>query len=96
MAEKSLIERVLASIERFRELLGSEEPFEEVFITYDPMEAEMLKDVLESGGIKVVLRSAKVTPFPVNVGNTGEIKVLVPKAESGAARKVIESMQELP
>ncbi|MGD2079647.1 MAG: DUF2007 domain-containing protein [Nitrospirota bacterium] len=90
---KPLAQRIRESIERFRELLGSEEPFEEVLVTYDPVEAEMVKDVLESGGIEVVLRSAKVSPFPVNVGKTGEIKVLVPRAEAETARAVIDSFR---
>lgn len=95
MAQESIIGRIRAWLERFSELLASEEPFEEVFVTYDPIEAEMLKDVLESGGMKVVLRSAKVTPYPVNVGKMGEIKVLVPRKESEAARKVVESLHKL-
>lgn len=93
MVEKPLIQRIMDSIGRLRELLSSEEPFEVVFVTYDPVEAEMVKDVLESGDIDVVLRSAKVTPFPVNVGKSGEIKILVPRAEAEAARTVIESFR---
>ena len=47
----------------------------EVFITYDSIEAEMIKDLLESGGIPVILRSSKVAPYPVNIGRMGEIKI---------------------
>jgi len=36
----------------------------EMLITYDPLEAEMIKDLLESGGIPVVLRSSKVSHIP--------------------------------
>ena len=88
---QSLKERIMAWLERFMELLSREGDFEVVLVTYDPIEAEILKDVLESGDIQVVLRSAKVTPFPVNVGKVGEIQLLVPKADSEAARKVINS-----
>jgi len=49
----------------------------ELRIIFDPLEAEMIKDLLESGGIPVVLRSSKVSPYPVNVGKMGEIKMLV-------------------
>ncbi len=48
-----------------------------VFVTYDSIEAEIIKGLLESGGVSVVLRSSKVNPFPVNVGKIGEIKILV-------------------
>jgi hypothetical protein len=83
--------RIREWFEKFLELTSREGDFEEVFVTYDPVEAEMLKDVLEGGGIDVVLRSAKVTPFPVNVGKTGEIQLLVPKQDAAEARKLIES-----
>ena len=62
----------------------------EVFVTYDNIEAEIIKDLLESGGIPVVLRSSKVTPYPVNIGKMGEIKVLVRKEDKEAAYKVIQ------
>ena len=62
-----------------------------VLITYDPIEAEIVKDLLESGGIPVVLRSSKVSPYPVNIGKIGEIKILVRKEDSEAAEAVIAS-----
>lgn len=65
------------------------EAWVEVLITYDPLEAEMIKDVLESGGISVVVRSSKVSPYPVNIGKMGEIKILVRKEDKEAAEEVI-------
>jgi hypothetical protein len=67
-----------------------DEEWTEVLVTYDSIEAEIIKDLLESGGIPVVLRSSKVTPYPVNVGKIGEIKILVRKEDKEAAEKVIE------
>lgn len=61
----------------------------QLLITYDPLEAEMIKDVLESGGIPVVLRSSKVSPYPVNIGKIGEIKILVKKEDQEAAEEVL-------
>ncbi|GBE36294.1 hypothetical protein BMS3Bbin07_00440 [bacterium BMS3Bbin07] len=58
-------------------------------ITYDPLEAEMIKDLLESGGISVVLRSAKVSPYPVNVGGMGEVTILVKEEDQEAAEKAL-------
>ena len=66
----------------------------EVFVTYGNLEAEIIKDLLESGGIPVVLRSAKVTPYPVNVGKMGEIKVLVKKEDKDMAEEVIRGSSE--
>lgn len=61
----------------------------EVFLTSDPLEARMIKDLLESGGIQVVVRSSKVSPYPVNIGKMGEIRILVRKEDEEAAEKVI-------
>jgi len=58
-------------------------------ITYDPLEAEMIRDLLESGGIPVVLRSAKVSPYPVNVGRMGEVAILVKEEDLEAAEKAV-------
>lgn len=61
----------------------------ELTMTYDGIEAEMLKDLLESGGIPVILRSAKVSPYPVNIGRMGEIKLLVREEDIGTAEAAI-------
>lgn len=62
----------------------------EIFVTYDHLEAEIIKDLLESGGIPVVLRSSKVSPYPVNIGKMGEIKILVRKEDEDTAKEVIK------
>ena len=61
----------------------------EVFITYDSIEAEMIKDLLQSGGMPVVVRSSKVAPYPVNIGKMGEIRILVRVEDQEAAKQVI-------
>lgn len=68
----------------------------EMLITYDPLEAEMIKDLLESGGIPVVLRSSKVSPYPVNIGKIGEIKILVKKEDKETAEEVIKGGEDIP
>ena len=62
----------------------------EVFVTYDSIEADMIKDLLESGGIQVVMKSSKVSPYPVNIGRMGEVKILVRKVDVDAAEEVIK------
>lgn len=74
--------------------MTTDEGWIEVFITCDSLEAEMIKDLLESGGIPVVLRSSKVSPYPVNMGRMGEIKILVPDENEEAARNVIKGEGE--
>ena len=66
------------------------EEWVEVLVTSDPLEADMVKDLLESGGIPVALRSSKVSPFPVNIGKIGEIRLLVPQSCKALSEKVIK------
>lgn len=66
-----------------------------VLVTNDSLEAEMIKDLLESGGITVVLKSSKVTPYPVSIGKMGEIKVMVKKEDKETAEKVIKGEEEI-
>ena len=61
----------------------------EVFTTTDDIEAEIIKALLESGRIRVKIKSLKVTPYPVNVGKMGEIHILVRKIDEDMAREVI-------
>jgi hypothetical protein len=65
-----------------------------VLVTNDSLEAEMIKDLLESGEIPVVLRSSKVSPYPVSVGKMGEIKILVRKEDKETAEKLIRGEEE--
>jgi hypothetical protein len=65
-----------------------------IFTTYDPVEAEIIKDLLESGGIPVIIRTSKVTPYPVNIGKMGEVKILVREADKEEAEKVIKGEEE--
>lgn len=66
----------------------------EILVTYDPLEAEMVKDLLESGGIPVALRSSKVGPYPVNIGKIGEIRIFVKGGDSEAAREVLRRLPD--
>ncbi len=65
-----------------------------MLVTYDALEAEMIKDLLESGGIEVEIRSAKVTPYPVNIGKMGEVKVFVKEEDITAAEEMMKGWEE--
>ncbi len=68
----------------------------ELLVTYDSLEADIIKDLLESGGIEVRIRSSKVTPYPVNIGRMGEVKVLVREEDRAAAEEMIRDRQDNP
>lgn len=74
--------------------MPKDEGWVEVLVTYDALEAEMIKDLLESGGMPVALRSSKVSPYPVNIGKMGEIKILVKNEDKEAALEVISGKGE--
>lgn len=67
-----------------------EKKWAEVFVTYDSIEADIIKDLLESGGIEVVLQSSKISPYPVNVGKIGEIKIMVKQEDKETAEGLIK------
>ena len=66
----------------------------EILVTYDNVEAEIVKDLLQSAGIHVVLKSSKVTPYPVNVGKMGEVRLLVKQEDKQIAEEIIRSSAE--
>ena len=67
-----------------------EDEWVELLISNDEIEAEMIKDLLESGGIPVVIRSDRVRPYPVSVGKMGEIKILVRRHDREAAEAALK------
>jgi hypothetical protein len=66
----------------------------ELICTYDETEAQIIKDVLESDNIEVVLRSMKISPYPVSFGRLGEVKLLVKNDDINNARRVLKIMSE--
>jgi len=67
-----------------------ENEWTELLVTNNEIEAEMIKDLLESGGIPVVIRSSKVSPYPVSIGKMGEVKVLVRKIDLETAKAALD------
>lgn len=49
----------------------------------------MIKSILESGGVTAVIRSSRVTPYPVNIGKMGEVRIFVQEEDLLTAREVI-------
>lgn len=66
----------------------------EVLFTYDEIEAEIVKDLLEAENIQVVVQSLKISPYPVNIGRMGEIRLMVREEELEKAREVLSVMEQ--
>jgi hypothetical protein len=70
-----------------------DEKWTKVFVTGDPVEAEIIKDLLESEGIPVRMVSLKVGPYPVNIGKMGEIRLFVKNEDVEAAEIAIKDFR---
>jgi len=66
-----------------------------VWIAHGMLDAEMIRALLESFNIQAQLfqESAGVV-YGINFGPLGEVKIYVPKAQAGQAKKVLDSYQE--
>lgn len=71
------------------EELGNE--WVELLVTTDEFYAGMIRDLLQSGEIPVISRSARVSPYPVTIGRLGEIKLLVRSEDLAVAKEVVAS-----
>ncbi len=67
----------------------------ELFVTYDEIEAQIVKNILEAEDIQVVLNSLKVRPYPVSIGKIGEVKLLVKKENLENAKNIIKIMKNV-
>jgi hypothetical protein len=66
----------------------------EIFFTYDDVEAGIVKSVLEAEDIQVVMKSSKITPYPVSIGTMGEVRLLVRSTDIAKAEEVMKAMQD--
>lgn len=70
--------------------------WEELIVTYDETEAEIIKDILEGEGIESVINSLKIRPYPVSIGRIGEIRIMVPADRLAEAKKLLDIMSKKP
>lgn len=67
----------------------------ELLFTYDEVEAQIVKRLLEGEGIQVILNSMKMRPYPVSIGKMGEVKLLVMEEELERAKEILKAMGDL-
>jgi hypothetical protein len=68
------------------------EEWVEILKTDDETEVQIVKNILEAEGIQTVVDSKKIRPYPVRVGNIGEIRLLVRKDTLDEAEKILKIM----
>ena len=65
----------------------------ELLVTYDEIEAQIIKNILDAENIPVVINSLKIRSYPVTIGRIGEIKILVTKGDIEKAQEILEIMK---
>ncbi len=64
-----------------------------LLLTYDDIEASLVKGILEAENIQVIINSMKITPYPVSFGRLGEIRLMVKKDELSLAKEILNIMK---
>src|SRR5690554_3038920 len=61
----------------------------DVYISYNPVEAELIREILVSNEIECFVRNLAPSQFPLSVGKHGENRVTVPNDSLDAARAIL-------
>jgi len=64
--------------------------FVELYATQNPVEIEMLIDVLQDHDIRCFVRNMETAQFPVSVGMEGELRIAVDNGAVEQARSLVE------
>jgi len=64
----------------------------EIFSSSDPVETEIVRDLLESSGIEVVADSARISPYLVNIGDMSLTRLLVMDEDTEKANDMLKGM----
>lgn len=66
----------------------------DLYITYNPMEAQFIKDMLDDNDVACFTRGMEVSQLPMNVGNMGQTRVVVESEKLEEAIALIEKAIE--
>lgn len=61
----------------------------DVYVSYNPVEAQFIRDILTDNGIECFVRNLAPSQFPISVGKHGENRVTVPNDSVDAARTIL-------
>ncbi len=65
--------------------------FKEIYISYNELEAERIKALLEENWIDCIVRNMRISPYPISIGNFNEHRIAVDEEKQAQA---IELLQE--
>lgn len=66
----------------------------DLYITYNPMEAQFIKDMLDDNDVACFIRGMEVSQLPMSVGNMGQTRVVVESEKLAAAVALIQEAIE--
>ena len=66
----------------------------DLYITYNPMEAQFIKDMLDDNDVACFTRGMEVSQLPMTVGNMGQTRVVVESEKLEEAIALIEKAIE--
>ena len=61
----------------------------EIYATYDQLEAEQIKGILEEEGLPAQVRNLGISPYPIAIGTFNERRILVMKSDRAEANSYI-------
>ncbi|MFQ5586314.1 MAG: DUF2007 domain-containing protein [Thermodesulfobacteriota bacterium] len=61
----------------------------EVYLSYDAMEADLIRGLLEDNGISCFIRDMTITPYPMSIGKFAEKRIAVDEGDTKVAAQLI-------
>lgn len=68
--------------------------FKEIYLCFDPLEADIIRNMLERAGIPCIIRDMRIGPYPLTIGQFAEMRVAVEPAHLRQAVKIIRQARE--
>ena len=63
--------------------------FKEIYLTYNEIESELIKDLLEDYDIYCIVRDMKISPYPLSIGEHSEKRIAVEEDKVEEAKELI-------
>ena len=68
--------------------------FKEIYLCFDPLEADIIRNMLEESGIPCIIRDMRIGPYPLTIGRFAEMRVAVGQEHIREALKIIRQARE--
>ncbi len=63
--------------------------FKEIYLSYNEIEADLIKGLLEDNDIYCIVRDMRITPYPVSIGDFSEKRIAVEEDKVEEAKILI-------